>query len=539
MARTSRRFRFADLTLRSKILFLVGLSSVMALVISGFAQSALSSARNTSHSIVANQAKPAITAGNAATAWTTYRRYVLRLLLSTSAADTRKSVNGLAAAKKTVDDSFTSFLAATLTPDQRRTALQAQSDYDAAVRTWEGGLAASAEAATTQQEQRAAYLKVTAEFVPPADKATAGLGQVVAESSRAMDASAKAGDASASRATLVVLAVVGFGVLGLVLAGFWIAARVATPVGQIRDALTALAEGDLTHDLDIDSRDEVGQMASALNRAQENLRESMQTITASSTTLAGSAEELSAVSARVASAAEETSSQSGVAAAAAEEVSRSVQTVAAATEEMTASISEIAESSTHAVQVASRAVQEAASATATVSKLGESSKEIGDVVRVITSIAEQTNLLALNATIEAARAGEAGKGFAVVATEVKDLAQETARATEDISQRVAAIQVDADAAVQAIAQISQIIEQVNDFQTTIASAVEEQTATTQEMSRNVSDAATGSSSIAENIESVASAAASSSSGISEAQRSASELAQLSNELRTLVSRFRI
>jgi len=161
------------------------------------------------------------------------------------------------------------------------------------------------------------------------------------------------------------------------------------------------------------------------------------------------------------------------------------------------------------------------------------------VVKVITSIAEQTNLLALNATIEAARAGEAGKGFAVVASEVKDLAQETARATGDISRRIEAIQTDSEAAVAAIARISEIIEEVNSYQTTIASAVEEQTATTSQMSRNVSEAATGSGSIAGNIEHVASAAQSSSTGIVEAQRAAAELAQLSGELSTLVSRFTV
>jgi methyl-accepting chemotaxis protein len=158
---------------------------------------------------------------------------------------------------------------------------------------------------------------------------------------------------------------------------------------------------------------------------------------------------------------------------------------------------------------------------------------------VITAIATQTNLLALNATIEAARAGELGKGFAVVASEVKDLAQETSRATEDISRRIEAIQGDTEAAVAAIGRISQIIDDVNNYQTTIASAVEEQTATTSEMARNVSDAANGSQSIAENVEHVAEAAQSSSAGIGEAQRAASELAQLSTELRELVGRFRI
>jgi methyl-accepting chemotaxis protein len=172
-----------------------------------------------------------------------------------------------------------------------------------------------------------------------------------------------------------------------------------------------------------------------------------------------------------------------------------------------------------------------------VSKLGVSSQEIGNVVKVITSIAEQTNLLALNATIEAARAGEAGKGFAVVANEVKELAQETARATEDIARRVETIQADTSGAVEAIGQISAIITSINDYQLTIASAVEEQTATTNEMSRNVTEAATGSGEIASNIIGVASAAATTTQAVTQTLNAVDELARMAAELRTEVARF--
>jgi methyl-accepting chemotaxis protein len=190
-------------------------------------------------------------------------------------------------------------------------------------------------------------------------------------------------------------------------------------------------------------------------------------------------------------------------------------------------------------RTAFEALKAATQANATVVKLGESSAEIGQVVKVITSIAQQTNLLALNATIEAARAGEAGKGFAVVANEVKELAKQTAKATEDISHRIAAIQSDAKGAVEAIKMISSIIGQVKDISSTIATAVEEQSATTSEMSRNVTEAAKGSGEVAKNITGVAQAAQNTSHGASESQRAAQSLAQMSTELRELVGQFKI
>jgi methyl-accepting chemotaxis protein len=206
---------------------------------------------------------------------------------------------------------------------------------------------------------------------------------------------------------------------------------------------------------------------------------------------------------------------------------------------MSASIREIAQNANNAAEVAAEAVSAAEATNASVAKLGESSVEIGNVVKVITSIAEQTNLLALNATIEAARAGEAGKGFAVVANEVKDLAQETARATEDIARRVDTIQSDTTAAVVAIGEIGKIISRINDYQLTIASAVEEQTATTNEMNRNVSEAATGSVEIATNVSGVATAAQLTTEAVAETQRSTSDLARMSGDMRQLVGRFRV
>jgi methyl-accepting chemotaxis protein len=205
---------------------------------------------------------------------------------------------------------------------------------------------------------------------------------------------------------------------------------------------------------------------------------------------------------------------------------------------MSASIREIAQNANEAARVAAGAVTEAEATNATITKLGLSSKEIGDVVKVITSIAEQTNLLALNATIEAARAGEAGKGFAVVANEVKELAQETARATEDIARRVEAIQADTGGAVEAIGRIGTVIGQINDYQLTIASAVEEQTATTNEMSRSVAEAAGGTTEIAANITGVSAAADSTTQALSQTRVAVDELSRMAADLRTGVAGFR-
>jgi methyl-accepting chemotaxis protein len=273
-------------------------------------------------------------------------------------------------------------------------------------------------------------------------------------------------------------------------------------------------------------------------RQQERLKHLLTQISAHADTLASSAEELTAVSTQMGANAEETSAQANVVSAASEQVSRNVQTVATGTEEMGASIREIAKNAADAAKVASQAVRVADTTNNTVSKLGESSAEIGKVIKVITSIAQQTNLLALNATIEAARAGEAGKGFAVVANEVKELAKETAKATEDISQKIEAIQGDTRGATQAIAEISAIINQINDISGTIASAVEEQTATANEISRNVTEAARGTAEIAQNITGVAQAARSTSDGASDSQNASSGLARLASELQQLVSGFK-
>ncbi|MET8148264.1 methyl-accepting chemotaxis protein [Actinoplanes sp. NPDC049668] len=377
------------------------------------------------------------------------------------------------------------------------------------------------------------------ELDPAAKQAMTHLNELIAAENA--EAAADAVDAgqrytTARTITISVLAV------GLLLAGSFgllVARGLARRVRSLSEVIRAIADGDLTRSSDADSRDEIGQMAGELNRACGTLRATVGQISGSSQTLTESAQRMATASTQIAGTAEQTSGQADAVSTAAGQVSANVDTVAAAVEEMTASIREIAGSATDAAGIAQNAVLVAQAANGTMGKLGASSAEIGDIVKVITSIAEQTNLLALNATIEAARAGEAGKGFAVVASEVKDLAQETAKATDEISSRIKVIQTDTSAAVTAIGEITDVIERINGYSNTIASAVEEQTATTSEIGRNVAEAATGAVNISDTITVVAKAAQDTYLGVGETRQTANELSGLASKLQTLVGQFTV
>ena len=372
---------------------------------------------------------------------------------------------------------------------------------------------------------------------PFSDRAGAAITGLLDIEARAAATAVSDAAAAYSSARVLMLGMMAAAVALAIGLALGIGAMISRPLRQTVVVLEGLAEGRLDLHLDVDTKDEVGQMATALNQAMARLRSAIGAMGNNAQGLASSAEELTAVSTQMMSSAQESALQSQSVSAAAEQVSTNVQTVAAGTEQMSASIREIAKNTSDAAGVAARAVAVAETASVTVAKLGESSGEIGAVIKVITSIAEQTNLLALNATIEAARAGEAGKGFAVVASEVKELARETAKATDDIGHRIEAIQSDTEAAVAAITQISQIIQQINDTQATIASAVEEQTATTNEMSRSVSEAATGSTDIASTITGVARIAADTTAAAGSTSEAATELARMAVDLQQLTGQF--
>lgn len=338
---------------------------------------------------------------------------------------------------------------------------------------------------------------------------------------------------------LLFLALGLIAVLAAAALAWWFARSVTRPIDALRDRLAEIAsgDGDLTQRVDESRRDEVGALGREFNRFIGKIADLVGQIQARAVELRSSAGQLGEVSARLQDNAQTAASQTSTATSTVGEVSTSISTVASGAEEMGASIQEISRSVTSAATAGGQAVDQAQAAESTVGRLGSSSAQIGDVVRVITAIAEQTNLLALNATIEAARAGEAGKGFAVVASEVKDLAHETAGATAKITQLVSAIQTDTVDAVRAIAEIAAVIKQVNDAQTAISSAVEEQSATTNEMSRSAADAASLAEQFSRVVDSVAEGTQHSTQSSAETHRVAQEIGTLAGDLEALVGHF--
>jgi methyl-accepting chemotaxis protein len=373
--------------------------------------------------------------------------------------------------------------------------------------------------------------------------------------------------AEMNQSMVIALTISGIAlVLGL-LAGYVIARGITRPISAMTSAMGVLANGDTTVEIPArDQKDEIGVMAGAVQvfkdnmietdrlrteqeeqkkRAEAERRQAMLdladrfeasvggvvgAVTSAATELQATAQSLSAT-------AEETSQQSNAVAAASEQMTQNVQTVASATEELSSSIREIGNQVTESSRIVSTAVTQADDTNGKVKALAEAAQKIGDVVTLINEIAAQTNLLALNATIEAARAGEAGKGFAVVASEVKNLATQTAKATEEIAGQVRAIQEATDTSAQAIESIAQTINRVNEISTAIASAVEEQGAATQEISRNVQEASTGTSEVTNNIAGVTQASQQTSAGSTQVLGAASELAKNGEKLKLEVETF--
>jgi methyl-accepting chemotaxis protein len=354
-----------------------------------------------------------------------------------------------------------------------------------------------------------------------------------------------------------------------VLALAWLVVRsILGPIRSLVSRVQDIAEGeaDLTRRVE-ESKDELGELAHWFNVFIERIQNILQQVSQTSVSLSGASEQLAMTAVSLAAGAEQTGQQSSRASQAAEKMSHgiseiaatseqmasNVRSVAAATEEMTSTINEIARNAEQSANVADRAARLAEVSNERVGGLGQAANEIGKVIEVIQDIAEQTNLLALNATIEAARAGDAGKGFAVVASEVKDLAKQTASATDDIRRRIEGIQNSTGDAVDSIREITSVITNVNDVARTIAAAVEEQSITTREISQNVSQAAsatevvvcgvtqsaTASRGITENIAGVDDGARQTALAASDTKSAGAEVARLATELNGMVSQFRL
>jgi methyl-accepting chemotaxis protein len=350
---------------------------------------------------------------------------------------------------------------------------------------------------------------------------------------RADDAANRAGHVATFVGCLTLLVSIVFAILT--------ALSIIRPLSALQDRLADIAEGegDLTRRLETTGHDQFTDVSRSFNLFVDKIAATVREIGESASTVAHASESLTATAIQIMVDAKATSRQSGDVVQAADEVAAGVRTVAAGTSSMGGSLQRIAGTSAEAGRVCEQSLQAARATQEVIGRLAATSQEIGETVRVITAIAQQTNLLALNATIEAARAGESGKGFAVVAGEVKELAQETEGATDDITAKVQSIQHDTTMATEAISEIVEIAGRLGSFQTEISAAVSQQTATTDEMSRTISESTTSSADIAASIATISSGARTTTSGVIDIQHATQELSQLSNGLRVLVGQFRV
>ena len=536
MARTGSRI--ADLGVRVKVLAPVVLAAVGIGVVTWSGLAALSAEGERTRVTFDEVARPLSDLVALRDMQGDSRVAVRDLIILAPGAAQNEVIAGLTDTDAAADEALAGYVSAHASLDASRTALVAQA---------KAGLDQWRSARDTQlvplvkagDRDRGEALLASGGALDKANQVFGGALDTLADAEAAAGVRTKAEAVTAqSRQRTMILTVAVLVIAAAVAAGLLVARAVVRPLLRVRTVLIGLAEGDLTGDPRVTSRDELGQMAAALVAAGTALRRTVGTIVESADTLGGAADHLAASSGQIAQRVGESAARFGTVAGDADSASLSISTVTAGASEMNAAISEIARRAEQAALVASGAVDIVTATTATVEDLGRSSADIEQVLKTISQIAAQTNLLALNATIEAARAGEAGKGFAVVAGEVKDLAQQTAAATGDIARRISAIQNTSAEATSAIGRIGEVINEINDHQGAIAAAVEQQTATTGEMGRSVAEAADASARIAATITTVAGGARETEAEVMESQAQISTVTRMSTELRELVRGFR-
>ncbi|MGQ7351162.1 methyl-accepting chemotaxis protein [Quadrisphaera oryzae] len=525
--------RLADLKISRKLTLGFTVICLLLVLTSGIGILRLGQAQANLRTLAGSGLASVDAAEKTKTAFTQARFDLANAALTPDAAGTDKALAALDADQQALDQQWAEYQASApaSTPAQ-------QQAYTAALAQWRAAATQLIPLAKANDLTGFVALRATT-ATPAAATAAAALDEIVKAEHAEAAAMVASGEAAYRAALLLLIGCTVAAVVLAVVVGVVVSRSVTRPLSKVVEVMTEVAAGRLDRRVGLSTKDEVGQLGAVVDASVESLATAMRGIAEETRTLASASSSLSSVATQISASAEEAATQTQVVAAASEEVTVSISTVAAAGEEMTAAIAQIASATADASAMATSAVSAAGAAGTAIDRLGTSSREIGDVVKLITSIAEQTNLLALNATIEAARAGEAGKGFAVVAGEVKELAQQTARATEEIVGKVAATQGDASAAASAVTQIGEVIARIDEVQATIAAAVEEQSATTAEMVRNVTEISSGSAQISQNVSDIARGTDTNREGAGHTATTAQSLAASASRLQELTGRFTV